>query len=184
MTGIKDGLRDLMKSFAFAFKGLLFCVKNERNMRIHIVAAGAVLSFAAIFGLNPGEYTVLILIVGFVLSAEMINASIESVVNLKTKEYDHFARIAKDIAAGAVIVAAAGSVGAGCILFLRFPMLTNALYRIVVTPYFLIPYLLYTFFGIMFVFFGLNPLKWGIKKKGYIQKDEYDEVKIYHIKSK
>ena len=112
-------VKSLAKSFRDAFRGLMFCIKNERNMRIHLTAGAYVLVFSAFYGLTPTQYMLLLGVICMVLFAETVNTSLEAVINLQTQYYDHLARIAKDVAAGAVLLCAVFAVVIGCILFLK-----------------------------------------------------------------
>ena len=96
----------LIKSFGYAIKGMLVAVREEQNMRIHLIAIGVV-TFAGIYlGLTAIEWAILALTIGSVISMEMINAAIESLVDHVTPEYHKEAGKIKDLAAGAVLVAA------------------------------------------------------------------------------
>ena len=114
-----DRVRSLSKSFRDAFRGVCYCVRNERNMRIHLTVAGYVLVFSVFYHLSALEYSLLFLVIGFVLFAEAVNTALEAAVNLHTQSYDSLARIAKDVAAGGVLVSAAFAAVIGCILFLK-----------------------------------------------------------------
>ena len=87
------------KSFKYAFRGILYCIKNERNMRFHTVTALYVLIFARFFNFSRGELLLLILTIASVLSAEAMNTSIEKTDDKLTKEYDEKIRRSKDSAA-------------------------------------------------------------------------------------
>lgn len=117
------GVRSLAKSFRNAFRGIVFCVKNERNMRIHLSAAAYVLVFSPFFHLSAAEYALLLTVICMVLSAETVNTAIEAAINLQTQWYDNLARIGKDVAAGAVLICAVFAVAVGLVLFLRPPVL-------------------------------------------------------------
>ena len=99
MNKIGQERRALLKSFLYAFRGVRFCVKSERNMRIHLAAAVIVTAFSLVYGLNTAEYAVLFLTIGFVIVCEAVNTSIEAMVNLESPAYHDLARIAKDVAA-------------------------------------------------------------------------------------
>ncbi len=105
------------KSFQYAFCGLIQCIKNERNMRFHTVAALYVLIFARFFHFSREEWALLILLIGAVIAAEAINTSIETLCNKVTKERDPYIRIAKDAAAGAVLILAIAAVVIGILFF-------------------------------------------------------------------
>ena len=120
MNKIDQERRALFKSFLYAFRGVRFCVKNERNMRIHLAAAVFVTAFSLVYGLTPGEYAVLFLTIGAVIAAEAVNTAIEAVVNLESPSYNELARIAKDVAAGTVLLTALTACIVGFCLFFRF----------------------------------------------------------------
>jgi diacylglycerol kinase len=96
----------LIKSFGYAIKGMLIALKEQQNMRIHLLAI-AVVTFAGIYlGLTAIEWSIIALTIGFVISLEMVNSAIETLVDLVSPEYHKQAGKVKDMAAGAVLVAA------------------------------------------------------------------------------
>ncbi len=107
----------ILKSFKCAIKGILYSIKNERNMRVHTVIAMYVVVFSFFFNLTPGKYCVLSLAISAVIIAEMFNSAIEGLLDIMSKEYSPSARAIKDIAAGAVLVASGFSVIIGFALF-------------------------------------------------------------------
>jgi diacylglycerol kinase len=109
----------LPHSFYYAIRGVLRSLKTERNLRIHFFAVAYVLYFSRYFQLEPLEYAVLFLALGSVLVCELVNTAIESAINLYSGSYNHYAKFAKDAAAGAVLVSAAVSVAVGVALFWR-----------------------------------------------------------------
>lgn len=106
-----------LKGFKYALRGILLCIQNERNMRIHTVAAVYVLIFARFFSLTKEDYILLILTICAVISAEMVNTACERLCDLSCDKYSRLVRGIKDIAAGAVLVFAVGAVIIACILF-------------------------------------------------------------------
>lgn len=106
-----------LKSFLYAFRGIVYCINNERNMRVHTVVALYVLVFSAFFRLSPQQYAVLLLTISAVIGAEMGNTALERLADLSAGSYDPLVRIVKDVAAGAVFVCAAFSVAVGICLF-------------------------------------------------------------------
>ena len=110
---------NFLRSFKYAFFGIIYCIKNERNMRIHTVAAMYVLVFARFFTFSRGEYAALILTIGGVISAEALNTAVECLADRITKEKDPLIKAAKDCSAGAVLILAALSVVSGIILFVK-----------------------------------------------------------------
>lgn len=107
----------ILKSFKCATKGLIYTVKNEKNMRIHTVASFYVLLFSCFFDLNIEKYLLLFLVIGLVITLEMINSSIEAIIDICAKEYNTVAKVAKDVAAGSVMVASLIAVVTGLALF-------------------------------------------------------------------
>ena len=98
------------KSFKYALRGILYTIINERNMRVHLVVATYVLIFASFFSLSPQSLGILVLTISAVIALEMVNTAIERVCNIYTTSYHPMIKVAKDVAAGAVLVAAIGVV--------------------------------------------------------------------------
>lgn len=114
----KEGSQgSLWRSFAFAWKGIRHALRTQRNLRIHLAVTVVVLLAGVLLGLNGLELSIVALTSAFVLFAEMINTVVEAVVDLVTLDHDHRAEIAKDVAAGAVLLAAALSVLVGILVF-------------------------------------------------------------------
>ena len=99
----------LLKSFDHAFQGLVLAVRHQRNMRIHIAVALVVLVASIFLDVSRIELVVVFATIAFVLMAELINSAIEALVDIITDEFDPRAKAAKDLAAGAVLVAAINS---------------------------------------------------------------------------
>lgn len=107
----------LIRSFGYAFKGIVTSTK-EQNMRIHILSAILVIIVGLWTGLSISEWLVIILIIALVIGTEMVNTAIESVVDLASPEFHPIAKVAKDVAAGAVLVFALASVIIGLLIFI------------------------------------------------------------------
>jgi diacylglycerol kinase (ATP) len=99
----------LLQSFNFAFQGLVAAVRHQRNMRIHLLLALAVLIVSIFLNLSRLQLVVIFIAVAFVFITELINSAVETVVDMVTDEFDPRAKAAKDMAAGAVLVAAANA---------------------------------------------------------------------------
>lgn len=100
-------MKNLIKSFGYAFKGIFTAITKERNMRIHIVCM--IYMFFFLFAFDFFEITrtqlaILLVACGLVIGAELINTAIEAVVDLHGKEHTEYGKIAKDCAAGAVLI--------------------------------------------------------------------------------
>lgn len=109
-------MRSLINSFRYAGRGIIYCVNNERNMRIHLVVVAYMVYFMRFFTLTKGEKAIIVLMMAVVVFAEIVNTSIETIVNLLSPSYNQMARIAKDAAAGAVFVSAAAAVIVGILI--------------------------------------------------------------------
>lgn len=114
-----------LKSFQYAFKGIWLAIAEQRNLKIHICVAIVVVSAGFYFGISKGEWLAIVLAIGLVMTTELINTSIEHIVNLVSPQHQPRAGKIKDIAAGAVLVAVITSVVIGLIIFGRH-LLPNA----------------------------------------------------------
>lgn len=110
--------RHFLESLGFALAGLRFVFGTQRNFRTHVVITLGVLLLGGLLGLSSLEWAILLLVVGLVLLAELMNTAIEYTVDLYTQgEFDSRAKIIKDIAAGACLLMAVCAVGVGCCVF-------------------------------------------------------------------
>lgn len=108
----------LIKSFEFAFNGLKIALIQGRNFRIQIFGGILALFFGILLKLNYFEWLILILIITFILILELINTSLEAIVDIISPEFQEKAGLAKDVAASAVLLASLVSIITGAILFL------------------------------------------------------------------
>jgi diacylglycerol kinase (ATP) len=107
----------LIDSFNFAIEGLIHVLRTHRNMRIHFAIAIGVMVGAVWAGVNRFELIALLLSISFVLVAEMINSAIEQAIDVATTSFDPLAKLAKDIAAGAVLIASVNAIAVGYLIF-------------------------------------------------------------------
>ena len=107
----------LVTSFNYAFEGIIYVVRTQRNMRVHFAVALAVLPVGVALGVTRFELLALLLSVSFVLIAEMFNTALEKAIDVATNSFDPLARVAKDVAAGAVLVAAVNATFVGYLVF-------------------------------------------------------------------
>lgn len=112
-----DSKRSLIHSFKYAFEGVLFSVRHNRNLRIHIAVAVLVIAASVFFRVNAFEMGILGIMILLVICLEMINSAIEEMVDLIIQEHRQQAKIAKDVSAGMVLVASIGSVIVGILVF-------------------------------------------------------------------
>ena len=109
---------NLISSFKYAIEGIKKAFKAERNLKIHTLAMLLVVILGFILKLAAWEWVVCIILFCLVIGTELVNTSIEEVVNLLSPDIRPHAKYAKDIAAGAVLVFALGSLVIGIIIFL------------------------------------------------------------------
>ncbi|KMZ41592.1 MULTISPECIES: diacylglycerol kinase family protein [Bacillales] len=109
--------RRLTRSFTYALQGISYTVRTQRNMQIHVAAAIVVLAAAWWLQIPRSDVLLVLFSIGLVFSLELVNTSIEAVVDLASPEWHVKAKIAKDVAAGAVLVAAILSFIIGVIIF-------------------------------------------------------------------
>jgi diacylglycerol kinase (ATP) len=107
----------IIQSFNYAIEGVIHVLRTQRNMRIHFAVAVAVLVIAAAVGVSKLELIALLISIAFVLVAEMINSAVEGAIDAATTSFDPMAKLAKDIAAGAVLIAAVNAVAVGYLVF-------------------------------------------------------------------
>ncbi len=110
--------KNILASFKYAFTGIKIAFLKEKNMKIHFVMAFLVIIMGIYFKIKTWEWIALIIVISLVISCEMINTTIEELVNLLSPNIRIEAKNAKDIAAGAVLVFAICSLVIGLIIFL------------------------------------------------------------------
>jgi diacylglycerol kinase len=120
--------RNLLESFRFAFAGLWYALRTQRNVRVHLLIAAAVVALGLWLGLSPDRWALLTLTIGFVLISEAFNTAIETLVDLVSPDYHPLAKVVKDVMAGAVLLAAIASVIVG-LLVLGPPLWTRLVGR-------------------------------------------------------
>ncbi len=109
--------RTLLASFKYAFAGIYHALKYNQNLRIHFGFAFLVILASIFFKVNPFEMGILGVMILLVISAEMVNTALEEMVDLITSNHQKEAKIAKDVAAGMVLLTAFGSVIVGVLVF-------------------------------------------------------------------
>jgi len=107
----------LLESFNFAFEGVIHVLRTQRNLRIHFAVAFVVLIAAVAVGVDRIELIALLISISFVLIAEMLNTALEAGIDVATTSFDPLAKLAKDIAAGAVLIATVNAVAVGYLVF-------------------------------------------------------------------
>ena len=102
---------NLLKSFKYAFSGISYVLKTSRNFKIQLIFAVTSLMIGFLLQIGQSNYVILIATIMSVLILEILNTSIESIVDLVVKkEFSSLAKISKDASAGAVLLASINSV--------------------------------------------------------------------------
>lgn len=114
----KENKKKLVNSFRYAFEGIVTGIREERNMKIHILIMILVIIMGIILKISKIEWIICIILFALVISLELVNTAIENTVDLITQEKNSKAKIAKDVAAGAVLVSAISAAIIGLIIFI------------------------------------------------------------------
>lgn len=114
----RTGKNPLYKSFQYAFEGIYTGIRKERNMKIHCLAAVCVVAAGTLLKISAMEWCFCLILFGMIFSLELVNTALEAVVDLVTEERKPLAKIAKDTAAGAVLIAAIMAAVTGGIIFI------------------------------------------------------------------
>lgn len=111
-------MKKFFKGFIHAFDGIAYAFRTQVNMRFHVYVAIPVIALGFYFRLTGTEWAIIAIAIGLVLSSELFNTAIEKLTDLATKEIHPLAKIAKDCAAGAVLIFAILAVVLGGIVFI------------------------------------------------------------------
>lgn len=109
-----------MRSFKFAWKGIITCAGHEQNITFHLLAALVVAMAGIFFGITKAEWLAVIICIGMVIAAELFNSAIERLVDMVSPQWQSIAGEVKDIAAGAVLVTAIAAAIVGLIVFVPY----------------------------------------------------------------
>lgn len=110
------GQQGVAQSFNHAYRGIIYAIRTQRNMRFHVVASLVVLVVSLLLGVNAIELSVLALVITVVFVTELFNTAMEFAVDLVTQEYHPLAKLAKDVSAGAVLVSSVGALLVGYLI--------------------------------------------------------------------
>ncbi len=125
----RDELVAFLRSFVYAWHGLVYAVRTQRNARVHMALGSAAIILGLLLRISPVEFAMIFVAITLVFIAEMFNTVAEACIDLVTKEYHPLARIAKDVAAGAVLLNAMLSVAIGLLVFVPhlIPLVSHGL---------------------------------------------------------
>ncbi len=115
---MREALRKHHISFKNAFAGLFWAIRTQPNFRVHLFFSVCAIVLGLVLGISSIEMTIIILTIVLGLTAEMVNTSIESMTDLITTEWHTQAKIAKDVSAGMMLVAAIGAFVVGALVLI------------------------------------------------------------------
>lgn len=129
-------MRRLIHSFNYAISGVIYAFRTQRNMKIHFGVAILVLAVSLFMDFSRVELLILFFTISMVMITEMINTSIEATIDIMTKEYNPLAKIAKNVAAGAVLISAVNAVVVAYLLFFDrlYPFTYTLLWKVRQSP--------------------------------------------------
>lgn len=110
--------KKLRNSFKYAFSGIKLCINDEQNMLIHFTMATLVIICGFIFKISKMEWIICLMLIGIVMMMELLNTAIENVCDAVTDKENKYIKIAKDTAAGAVLVISIISAIIGLMIFI------------------------------------------------------------------
>jgi diacylglycerol kinase len=106
------------RSFSYAGQGVWHVVRTQRNMRVHLLAGAVAIVAGLVLRIGAADWACVLIAIGLVLTVETLNTVVEALTDLCTDEYHPLAKIAKDAAAGAVLISSAAALGVGVAVFL------------------------------------------------------------------
>ena len=107
-------------SFKYAFQGILAALKEEPNLKFHFLAGLVIIILSFLLNISTRDWIIILILIGLVISVELTNTAIEAVIDGFTEVHHPAAKLAKDISAGAVLVAAATAAIVGILIFLPY----------------------------------------------------------------
>lgn len=111
-------MKKFLCSFKYAANGIIYCVKMERNFKVHLLATVLVVILGLLTKISLIEWLIILIFIAGMLALELVNTAIERVVDLVTTDIHPLAKLAKDVAAGAVLIFAIGSIVAAMLIFI------------------------------------------------------------------
>ena len=156
----KNKNSSLLESFNSAFNGFLYVLKNERNLKLHIIIGIIVILTGLFFKISLNDFLILLLLITLVISAEVFNTAIEMILDLIEENRSSQIKVIKDISASSVLVVSILSVVCGYLIFVKnFPSeFRNIFENIANSPWHL------TFIILISVVFLTLVLKFTLKK--------------------
>ena len=152
-------------SFGWAFRGFWSSVCEEPHLRFHSVAGLYVLAFSFFYDFYAAQWAALIVLIALVIATELINTAVERVCNAVTREKNPLIQIAKDAAAGAVLISAIAAVAVAVIFFWKPETLWKILMTFTGAPVLFVPLGLSAAVSVIFIWLGPTGIKNKLTKK-------------------
>lgn len=146
-------------SFKNAFSGVWAVIKSESHMRFHMVAAFYVILFSFFYDFTAAQWAILLTLIGFVMTLEIVNTCIEQLCNLCADRYDPLVKLIKDAASGAVLVAAAAAAAVAVIFFWNFDVILSIAGFFACNPVLIVLLALSAVFAVIFILIGPTGIK-------------------------
>ena len=154
-----ENIKNLLMSFVYAFRGIGYMIRTERNMRIHItclIYMFSILIFSDWFVISKTEYVLLLITSALVLAAETFNTAVENAVNLYGEERTESGKIAKDAAAGAVLICAIFSVIIGIVIMFQPEAFMKMAQYFIANPLMIVVVIISLAIATIFIFYGFD----------------------------
>lgn len=145
-------MKKLLMSFWYAFCGLWYCIKNERNFRIHIYAAITVLSVLHRYSLSSAQMAIIFMTIASVFVCEGFNTAIEQLANTVTDEQRQSIKICKDVSAASVLISAVMAVAVAWSILWNTEILGGLIVEIFSSPLKTMGLIIYIIAGVLFIF--------------------------------
>ena len=117
-NSLMEELKKRINSFKYAFEGIIMTIRSETNMKIHLFVMLLVIVAGVVLKLSAAQWKICIILFSLVIAGELFNTAIEAVVDMVMPEFHPKAKIAKDAAAGGVLVLAIGAAIIGLMIFI------------------------------------------------------------------
>nr|WP_319487477.1 diacylglycerol kinase family protein [uncultured Caproiciproducens sp.] len=153
------------KSFKYAFRGIVYCINNERNMRIHTVAALYVFVFSFFFEMSRTSYAAVFIVIAIVLTSELFNTVAEELCDMAAASFHPVVRIIKDMAAGAVLISAVFAAIVGICVFWQPAAFAKIIQYFFANPLMLFLFAAVTAMSIVYIVLGPIGFRDYIRKK-------------------
>jgi diacylglycerol kinase (ATP) len=147
-------MKHQINSFKVAFQGIWYTIKSESHMRFHMTAGFYVILLSFFYNLSKAQWAIVILLIASIMVAEIFNTCLEQLCNLSTQSYDPIAKIAKDIAAGAVLALSFAAIVIGFLFYFDLAVIKSIALFLIANPLILVLFVLSIIISVLFVGFG------------------------------